>query len=99
MAWVEKDHNDHLVSTPCYVQGHQPADQAAQSQRALSSEQWMFHLVHICEVPIQSFILWIFSFLLCLFRSYKPNPGDEEQNPSQKEHRAEGCAGAAAAES
>jgi len=31
MAWVEKDHNDHLVSTPCYVQGRQPADQAAQS--------------------------------------------------------------------
>ena len=30
-AWVEKDHNDHLVSTPCYVQGRQPADQAAQS--------------------------------------------------------------------
>jgi len=23
MAWVEKDHNDHLVSTPCHVQGHQ----------------------------------------------------------------------------
>jgi len=31
MAWVEKDHSDHLLSTPCYVQGHQPADQAAQS--------------------------------------------------------------------
>ena len=31
MAWVEKDHNDHRVSTPCYVQGHQPPDQAAQS--------------------------------------------------------------------
>ena len=31
MALVEKDHNDHLVPTPCYVQGHQPADQAAQS--------------------------------------------------------------------
>jgi len=31
MAWVEKDHNDHLVSTPCYVQGHHPPDQAAQS--------------------------------------------------------------------
>ena len=31
MAWVEKDHNAHLVLTPCYVQGHQPADQAAQS--------------------------------------------------------------------
>jgi len=31
MAWVEKDHSDHLVSTPCYVQGCQPLDQAAQS--------------------------------------------------------------------
>jgi len=31
MVWVEKDHNDHLVSTPCYVQGRQPAAQAAQS--------------------------------------------------------------------
>jgi len=31
MAWVEKDHNDHPVPTPCYVQGRQPADQAAQS--------------------------------------------------------------------
>jgi len=30
MAWVEKDHNDR-VSTPCYVQGLQPPDQAAQS--------------------------------------------------------------------
>jgi len=31
MAWVEKDHNAHPVPTPCYVQGCQPADQAAQS--------------------------------------------------------------------
>jgi len=31
MARVEKDHKDHRVSTPCYVQGHQPPDQAAQS--------------------------------------------------------------------
>jgi len=31
MAWVEKDHNDHPVAAPCYVQGHQPPDQAAQS--------------------------------------------------------------------
>jgi len=31
MAWVEKAHNDHPVPTPCYVQGRQPADQAAQS--------------------------------------------------------------------
>ena len=31
MAWVEKGHSDHVVSTPCYVQGRQPAAQAAQS--------------------------------------------------------------------
>jgi len=31
MAWVEKDHSAHPVPTPCYVQGGQPADQAAQS--------------------------------------------------------------------
>ena len=31
MAWVAKDHNAHPVPTPCCVQGHQPADQAAQS--------------------------------------------------------------------
>ena len=33
MDWVAKDHNDHLVSTPCYVQGLQPPDQAALSHR------------------------------------------------------------------
>ena len=31
MAWVKKDHNAHPVPTPRYVQGRQPADQAAQS--------------------------------------------------------------------
>jgi len=31
MAWVEKDLTHHLVSTLCYVQVRQPADQAAQS--------------------------------------------------------------------
>jgi len=31
MAWAEKDHKDHLVPTPCYVQGRQPPAQAAQS--------------------------------------------------------------------
>ena len=43
MAWVEKDHNP--VPTPCYVQGRQPPDQAAQchiqpgySQRPLCSQ-------------------------------------------------------------
>ena len=30
MAWVEKDHSDHPVSTPCYVQGRQPLDLSAQ---------------------------------------------------------------------
>ena len=34
MAWVEKDHSDHPVSTPCYVQGCQPPDQAAQITRS-----------------------------------------------------------------
>jgi len=29
MAWAEKDHNAHLI--PTYVQGRQPAAQAAQS--------------------------------------------------------------------
>ena len=42
MAWVEKDHRDHRVSYPCYVQGRQPADQAAQSriQPGLECLQW-----------------------------------------------------------
>jgi len=31
MAWIEKAHNAHPVPTPCYVQGRQPAAQAAQS--------------------------------------------------------------------
>jgi len=31
MAWGVKARNDHLASTPCYVQGHQPLDKAAQS--------------------------------------------------------------------
>jgi len=31
MAWVEKEHSAHPVPTPCYVQGRQPAAQAAQS--------------------------------------------------------------------
>ena len=46
MAWVEKDHNAHPVPTPCYVQGHQPANQAAQShiQPGLECLQgWSIH--------------------------------------------------------
>jgi len=38
MAWVEKDHSAHLVSTPCCVQGHQPADQTAQSH--IQPSEW-----------------------------------------------------------
>jgi len=46
MARVEKDHSAHPVPTPCYVQGRQPADQAAQShiQPGLECLQgWGFH--------------------------------------------------------
>ena len=46
MAWVEKDHNDHLVPTPCYVQSREPADQAAQShiQPGLDClQEWGIH--------------------------------------------------------
>jgi len=55
MAWVEKDHNDHLVSTPCYVQGHQPPDQAAQSyiQPGFESLQgWGIHSLLGQPVPM-----------------------------------------------
>ena len=81
MAWVEKDHNDHLVSTPCYVQGHQPADQAAQShiQPGLECLQgWGIH--SLLGQPVQCVTtLWVKNFLLisnlnlpCL--SLKPFP-------------------------
>jgi len=56
MAWVEKDHNDHLVSTPCYVQGHQPAAQAAQShiQPGLECLQgWGIHSLREQPVPLR----------------------------------------------
>ena len=66
MAWVEKDHNDHLVPTPCYVQGRQPADQAAQShsQPGLECLQgWGIH--SLLGQPVQCItILWVKNFLL-----------------------------------
>ena len=37
MAWVEKDHNDHLISTPLPWQGYQPLDQATQSHISLEN--------------------------------------------------------------
>jgi len=60
MAWVEKDHNDNLVSTPCYVQGCQPLDQAVQShiQPGLECLQgWGIHNllgqpVLVCHPPL-----------------------------------------------
>jgi len=63
MAWDEKDYNDHLVSTPCYVQGRQPPDQAAQShiQPGLECLQgWGTHSLvgqrrtHIQSLPLSA---------------------------------------------
>ena len=66
MAWVEKDHNDHPVPTPCYVQGRQPADQAAQShiQPGLECLQgWGIH--SLLGQPVQCVTtLWVKNFLL-----------------------------------
>ena len=81
MAWVEKDHNDLRVSAPCYVQGHQPPDQAAQShiQPGLECLQgWSIH--NLLGQPVQCVTtLWVKNFLLrsnlnlpCL--SLKPFP-------------------------
>jgi len=53
MAWVEKDHNAHPVPIPCYVQGRQPPDQAAQShiQPGLECLQgWGLH--HLLGQPV-----------------------------------------------
>ena len=66
MAWVEKDHNDHPVSTPCCVQGCQPPDQAAQShiQPGLECLQgWGIH--SLLGQPVQCVTtLWVKNFLL-----------------------------------
>ena len=81
MAWVEKDHNAHPVPTPCYVQGRQPADQAAQShmQPGLECLQgWGIH--SLLGQPVQCVTtLWVKNFFLisnlnlpCL--SLKPFP-------------------------
>ena len=43
MAWVEKDHSDHLVSTSCYVQGHQPADQSHIQPGFECLQEWGIH--------------------------------------------------------
>ena len=84
MAWVEKDHCDHLVPTSCYVQGHQPADQAAQShiQPGLECLQgWGIH--SLLGQPVQCITtLWVKNFLLisnlnlplCQLKTIPPYP-------------------------
>ena len=62
-AWVEKDYNAPPVPTPCYVQGCQPADQAAQShiQPGLECLQgWGIH--SLLGQPV-NFILLTLDFL------------------------------------
>ena len=57
MALVEKNHSAHLVPTPCYVLGRQPADQAAQShiQPGLECLQgWGIHSLLGQSVPYPS---------------------------------------------
>jgi len=66
MTWVEKDHSDHLVSTPCYVQGRQPADQAAQShiQPGLECLQG-WGILSLLGQPVQCVTtLWVKNFFL-----------------------------------
>ena len=76
MAWVEKDHNDHPVPTPCYVQGCQRPDHAAQShiQPGLECLQgWSIHNLLGQPVPVRHHFLLISNLnLLCL--SLKPFP-------------------------
>jgi len=81
MAWVEKDHSDHRVSTPCYVQGHQPADQAAQRHIPPGLEclqGWGIH--SLLGQPVRCITtLWVKNFLLISnlnlpYLSLKPFP-------------------------
>jgi len=61
MAWVEKDHSAHWVPTPCYVQGHQPPAQAAQShiQPGLECLQgWGIHKYQAAFPVYIRFLSW-----------------------------------------
>jgi len=69
MAWVGKDHNAHPVPTPCYVQGRQPADQAAQShiQPGLECLQgWGIHSLLRQPVPVRNILLYFLSMHHCI---------------------------------
>jgi len=76
MARVEKDHNDHLLSTPCYVQGRQPAAQAVQShiQPGLECLQgWGIH--SLLGQPVQCVTtLCVKNFLLISNPNLPPYP-------------------------
>jgi len=89
MAWVEKDHNDHPISTPCYVQGRQPPNQAAQShiQPGLECLQgWDIHNLLGQPVPVlhhprvKKFLL--ISNLNLPYLSLKPFPLVNSLSPS-----------------
>ena len=66
MAWVEKDNNARLVPTLCYVQGRQPADQAAQSHIQPGLERLQGWGIHsLLGQPVQCITtLWGKNFFL-----------------------------------
>lgn len=58
-AWVEKDHSEHLVSTPpCCVQGHQPLEQAAQSHVQPGLESLQGWSIHYSSIGIHYFSIF-----------------------------------------
>ena len=72
MAWVAKDHDAHLVPTPCYVQGCQPADQAAQSHIPPGLGcLWGWGIHSLLGQPVQCVTtLWVRVFSLNLIHNY-----------------------------
>jgi len=52
MAWAEKDHDEHRVSTPCYVQGHQPAAQSHIQPGLECLQGWGIHSLLGQPVPV-----------------------------------------------
>ena len=76
VAWIEKDHKDHRVSTPCYVQGCQPLDQAAQShipsRDGASTASWGNPFQCVTTLCVKNFLLISNVKLPCL--SLRPLP-------------------------
>jgi len=78
MVWVEKDNNAHLVSTPCYVQGHQPLeplDQALGNMIKLwcpcaLQVSWTRWPLKIPSNFKESIILWLYDISLNIFILY-----------------------------